>query len=134
MSKVDTYQPRRLQKKNEKPLEPDGQKGQKPENTPFDPFVQPQEGVLVNFYSEANTPSPAARAVPRLSWELERLISAASNGSLPTGMQRLENGIVADFERYVLSWAAAYLTGATNDATTRLWEAWRTWQGQKVTA
>ena len=85
-------------------------------------------------YLEANTANTATRAVPRLPWELERVISAATNGSLPGGAVKLEQGLVPDLERYVLAWAAAYLTGATDDATVRLWDVWRTWQGVKVTA
>jgi hypothetical protein len=131
---MDTYQPKRLQKKIEKPLEPDGQKGRKLQNPPIVPFVQTQEGVLTNFYSKTNSQSTPAQLLPRLPWELERLVSAASNGSLPTGSQPLETGFVPDLERYVLAWAAAYLAGATEDATARLWDAWRTWQGLKAVA
>ena len=68
VSKVDTYQPRRLQKKIDKPLESSTQKTQKPENTPFESFELAQEGVITNFYSDASLeqPSPKLAEQPKL--------------------------------------------------------------------
>jgi hypothetical protein len=85
-------------------------------------------------YLEAHTPDTPARVPTASAVLLERVIGAASNGSLPSGAVQLEHGLVPDLERYVLGWAAAYLTGATSEAAKRLWDVWRTWQGAKVTA
>ena len=63
----------------------------------------------------------------RLPWELERLVSAASNGILPSGSFKLESGTVPDLERYVLAWTGAYILGDTVQALSRLWEAQKVW-------
>jgi hypothetical protein len=70
-------------------------------------------------------------SVPRLPWQLERLISAASNGSLPKReATELEPGqFVMDLNQYVLAWAAAYLTGDREEALAQMWKAHRAWQG-----
>jgi hypothetical protein len=91
----------------------------------------------IKGFLEATATKPVKeneRAVPRLPWELERLVSAASNGRLPQGSVKLEAGLVPDLERFVLGWAAAYVLGATEEAQQRLWDAWRSWQGSRLTA
>jgi TubC N-terminal docking domain len=69
--------------------------------------------------------------VARLPWQLEALIHAASNDTLPSGSVRLESGLVPDLSRYVLAWAGGYLTGGDReDCLERLWAAWRYWRTQ----
>lgn len=71
----------------------------------------------------------APDAVPRLPWQLERLLAAASNGSLPAGTVTLEAGLVTDLNGYTLAWGAAYLVGDQAEALRRLWQAHRVWRG-----
>lgn len=68
-------------------------------------------------------------AVPRLPWQLEALLRAASSGVLPEGTQTLPSGLVTDLNRYALAWGCSYLMGDREHALTRLWEAHRVWQG-----
>ena len=63
--------------------------------------------------------------LPRLPWQLERLVSAASCNAL-----ELELRGVPDPNRYTLAWAAAYLTGDRDEALSRLWQVRRAWQGE----
>lgn len=83
-----------------------------------------------------NNPQPQSVAIPqppdtlpRLPWQLERLVSAASSDALPKGTVSLSAGLVPDLSSYVLAWAAAYLTGDTTEPLRRLWEAHRAWNG-----
>lgn len=86
-------------------------------------------------YLQSTTPlDPKIEAIPRLPWELERLVSAASNSVLPFGTHQLSSGVVPSLEKFVLGWAAAYLCGATTDALNQLWDVWTLWQDSKVTA
>jgi len=71
----------------------------------------------------------APGAVPRLPWQLERLLAAASGGALPAGTVTLEAGLVTDLNGYALAWGAAYLIGDQAEALRRLWQAHRAWQG-----
>jgi hypothetical protein len=80
------------------------------------------------------TGSYVPQVLPRLPWELERLVSAAGNSRLPTGTIHAPSGMITNLENYVLSWTAAYVCGATSDASSKLWEAWSCWQGNKLTA
>ena len=66
--------------------------------------------------------------VPRLPWQLERLIRAACSDQLPKGTMTLESGLVTDSNRYTLAWAASYLTGDRNEAVSKLWQMHRVWQ------
>lgn len=66
---------------------------------------------------------------PRLSWQLERLISAACADVLPQSTVTLSSGLVPDLNRYVLGWGCSYLTSDRSEAERRLWEAYRSWQG-----
>ena len=79
---------------------------------------------LEKGFSPLNKP----RMLERLPWELERLVSAASNGVLPSGSFTLESGIVPDLERYVFAWTCAYVLGDIVHAVSRLWEAHRAWK------
>lgn len=72
----------------------------------------------------------APDTVPRLSWQLERLVSAAAADVLPKGSVTLENGLIPDLNRYTLGWAAAYLTSDRKEALSRLWQVRRVWQGE----
>jgi hypothetical protein len=71
----------------------------------------------------------APDSVPRLPWQLERLLAAASGGGLPAGTVTLEAGLVTDLNSYTLAWGAAYLVGDQAEALRRLWQAHRAWQG-----
>jgi hypothetical protein len=61
--------------------------------------------------------------LPRLPWQLERLVSAASSDNLDAAMPG-----VHDLNRYTMAWAAAYLTGDRDEALARLWAVHRAWQ------
>lgn len=65
----------------------------------------------------------APDSIPRLPWQLERLVSAASSGQL-----HVEVGGVPDPTRYILGWACSYLTGDRTEALRRLWKVYSTWQ------
>ncbi len=71
----------------------------------------------------------APDSVPRLPWQLERLLAAASGGRLPGGTVTLEAGLVTDLNSYTLAWAVVYLIGDQTEALRRLWQAHRVWQG-----
>jgi hypothetical protein len=62
----------------------------------------------------------------RLPSELESLIRAATNESLPASAD-LGTGIVPDFNRFVLAWGCVYLIGS-NDALDHLWAAQQAWR------
>jgi hypothetical protein len=65
--------------------------------------------------------------LPRLSWQLERLISAACADVLPETVM-LSSGLVTDLGRYVRAWGCSYLVSDRVEAERRLWEAHRTWK------
>ena len=67
--------------------------------------------------------------VPRLPWQLERLVRAASSDQLPGGSTLLKAGLVTDLNRYTLAWGCSYLTGDRDEALSRLWAVYRAWQG-----
>ena len=98
--------------------------------------VRTHKPRFLQILGKPETPSTelTARVLPRLPWELERLVSAAGNATLPDGSIYTPKGIITNLNLYVLAWAAAYLTGATEDARTHLWEAWYAWQGNKASA
>lgn len=70
----------------------------------------------------------AADTVPRLPWQLDRLISAASSDLLPKDPLMLPSGLITDPNRYTLALAASYLTGDRQAALSRLWQVRRAWQ------
>ncbi len=63
--------------------------------------------------------------LPRLPWELERLLSAACLDE-PLGAD--VRGVL-DPNRYALAWGAAYLVGDRDEALGRLWQVYRAWRG-----
>lgn len=70
-------------------------------------------------------------ALPRLPWQLERLISAACADVLPQGTEMLGSGLVPDLGRYVMAWGCPYLTGDRDEAERRLWQVYCTWKEVK---
>ena len=73
---------------------------------------------------------PTAETLPRLPWQLERLVSAAASNQLPQGTVKLPSGLVPNLNLYTLGWAAAYLAGDRAEALSRLWQARYVWQGE----
>jgi hypothetical protein len=71
---------------------------------------------------EVETPADHLECLP---WQLETLIRAAINGSLPTSTP-ITQGLIPDLNVFVISWACAYLLRGP-DALKRLWEARRAW-------
>lgn len=69
--------------------------------------------------------------LPRLPWQLEALLRAASSDLLPKETVTLPAGLVPDLNRYTLAWGCSYLTGDRNEALRRLWQAHGVWQGAK---
>ncbi len=96
--------------------------------------VRTHKPRFLQILTKVHAPSTDTRVMARLPWELERLVSAAGNATLPDGSIYTPKGIITNLNLYVLAWAAAYLTGATEDARTHLWEAWYAWQGNKASA
>jgi hypothetical protein len=80
--------------------------------------------------TSAEAPALDADTLPRLPWQLERLVRAASSDLLPEGSTMLASGLVTDLNRYTLAWAASYLTGDRDEALSRLWQARRVWQSE----
>ncbi len=66
--------------------------------------------------------------LPRLPWQLESLLRAASSGQLLTGTVMLPDGLTTDLGSYTLAWGCAYLTGDRDEALRRLWTVYRQWQ------
>ena len=65
--------------------------------------------------------------VPRLPWQLERLVSAACDGALHIQVRG-----IPDPSRYVQSWALTYFTSSQRDEPLRrLWEVYQVWQQSK---
>lgn len=73
--------------------------------------------------------APSAGILPRLPWQLERLISAACADVLPKDTTTLPDGLVPDLNRYVLAWGCSYLVSDRVEAERRLWQVYRAWQG-----
>lgn len=63
------------------------------------------------------------RRIPRLPDKLEALVRAASGNHLSCTIRG-----VHDVNRYVLAWAAGYLTGDWQQAVEHLWEVHRAWR------
>ncbi len=99
-------------------------------NTPdfeVEKLQKPDEtGSLEFLESKAEGTRLAKRpdALPRLPWQLERLLGAASNDLLTADLPG-----VPDIGRYTLAWGCAYLTGDRTEAERRLWQVYRAWQG-----
>ena len=75
----------------------------------------------------AQTPTGAATLEP-LPLELRAIVRAAGAGTLPKGAVSLETGFTVDLERYVLGFAAQYLTGDQTHALLELHACSRAWQ------
>ena len=73
------------------------------------------------------TPISASSLEP-LPLELLAIVRAASSGVLPKGAVNLETGITLDLERYVLGFAAQYVTGDQSHAILELRACLRAWQ------
>lgn len=80
-------------------------------------LIRSHRDVLVHHLSAPDT-------LPRLPWQLERLLSAAGSDTLTVSLPG-----VPDAPRYTLAWGAAYLTGDRDEALRRLWGVYRAWQG-----
>jgi hypothetical protein len=78
---------------------------------------------LIEKLKERRDDVLAVLTVPRLPWQLERLISTASSGVLNVSMRG-----VPDPTRYVMAWACAYLAGDKEEALRRLWGVYSLWQ------
>jgi hypothetical protein len=78
---------------------------------------------LIEKIKERRDDVLAVLTVPRLPWQLERLISAASSGVLSFTLSG-----VPDVNRYSAVWACAYLTGDKDEALKRLWEVYEAWE------
>lgn len=87
-------------------------------------------GFLREHKAELLRALTAPDTLPRLPWQLERLVSAAACNQLPQGTVELASGLVPDLNRYTLGCAAAYLTGDRTDALSRLWQVRYVWQGE----
>lgn len=79
-------------------------------------FVKSIPGVSAVEKNETDT-------LPRLPWQLERLLSAAASNVLTVELPG-----VPDVPRYALAWGCAYLTGDRSEALSRLWQVYRAWQ------
>lgn len=93
---------------------------------------KPDDGQSLEFLeSKADDilSEKTAETLPRLPWQLERLVSAAASGVLPDGTVMLSAGPVPDLGRYVLGWGCAYLVSDRGEAERRLWQVYRAWRG-----
>ena len=72
----------------------------------------------------------APDTIPRLPWQLERLVNAAASNQLPQSTVKLPSGLVMNLNLYTLGWAAAYLTSDRAEALSRLWQARYVWQDE----
>ena len=82
---------------------------------------------LIEKIKERRDDVLAVLTVPRLPWQLERLVTAASSGALSVSVQG-----VPDTTRYVQAWACEYLASSQRDEPLRrLWEVYEQWQQSK---
>lgn len=82
--------------------------------------------LLVDKIKERRDDVLAVLTVPRLPWQLERLVSASSSNALTFTISG-----IPDANRYTAAWACAYLTGDKEEALRRLWEVYEAWQTSK---
>ncbi len=71
-----------------------------------------------------------AETLPRLPWQLERLISAACTDDVLPETVMLSSGLVTDLGRYVRAWGCTYLVSDRQEAARRLWEVYGLWKGK----
>jgi hypothetical protein len=81
--------------------------------------------TLLDQLKERRDDVLAMLTVPRLPWQLERLLTAACSGVLSFTMSG-----TPDPNRYTAAWACAYLTGDRDEALKRLWQVYEEWQGR----
>jgi hypothetical protein len=71
--------------------------------------------------------SSSDEKLPRLPWQLERLIFAATNRVLEVNLPNVSNP-----QSYVMAWACEYLVSRQKEeALKRLWEVYTLWQQGK---
>jgi hypothetical protein len=75
--------------------------------------------TLVEKIKERRDDVLAVLTVPRLPWQLERLLAAASSHTLTFTMSG-----IPDVNRYVQAWACEYLVNDKEQALKRLWHVW----------
>lgn len=80
--------------------------------------------LLKNHRDDLLKDLTAPDTLPRLPWQLERLLSAAGSGVLTADLPS-----VPDVPRYTLAWGCSYLTGDRAEAERRLWQVYRIWKG-----
>ena len=80
---------------------------------------KPTQGAAPSGVALAAKPD----TLPRLPWQLERLLSAASSGVLAADLPG-----VPDVPHYTLSWGCSYLVGDRAEALRRLWRVHAAWQ------
>jgi hypothetical protein len=73
--------------------------------------------------SQFSHPEADKAVIPRLPWQLERLVSAAASNLLSDVPIR---GVV-NTNHYVMAWGCAYLAGAHKQALERLWHVHNVW-------
>ena len=102
-----------------------------------DPVSAPLEprtpAHLKKMQAAPDQPRPAqtltgAATLEPLPLELRAIVRAAGAGTLPKGEVNLETGFTVDLERYVLGFAAQYLTGDQTHAILELRACSRAWQ------
>ena len=67
----------------------------------------------------------APSTVPRLPWQLERLVRAAAAGVLEVVVPG-----APDPSRHVMGWACSYLLGDHEHALARLWQVYQAWEAK----
>lgn len=84
--------------------------------------------LLQNHKPELLKELIAPNTLPRLPWQLDRLVQAASSDLLPQRSLTMPEGFVTDLNRYVMAWGCSYLTGDRDEALRRLWRVHSKWQ------
>lgn len=87
--------------------------------------AQSQSLEFLELEVAGNHPEKMPDTVPRLPWQLERLVRAASLDD----PLRVDVRGVLDPNRYVMAWGCSYLTGDREEALARLWALYRAWKG-----
>jgi TubC N-terminal docking domain len=92
-------------------------------------ILKPKESVtpeIVATVRERKAEIIARLSVPRLPWQIERLLRAASDGVLNVSLRG-----VPDATRYVMAWAVSYIIGDREEALRRLWAVYGQWEESK---
>ena len=69
--------------------------------------------------------APHTNCIPALPWQLRNLLSAASSKTLAVSIDGVTN-----VSNYVLAYGSDYLTGDRENALSKLWAVYSTWQKQ----